>query len=70
MLSNDTACLRHVYFLPDTSIAELIKEHTDTESFRENLQVQHGKHSCLFELFFVKNYKLDTGPARLRCQLY
>ncbi|CAB4017268.1 Vacuolar sorting-associated 33A, partial [Paramuricea clavata] len=24
-----------------TSIAELIKEHTDTESFRENLQVQH-----------------------------
>ncbi|XP_028415170.1 vacuolar protein sorting-associated protein 33A-like [Dendronephthya gigantea] len=24
-----------------TSIAELIKDHTDTESFRENLQVQH-----------------------------
>jgi hypothetical protein len=51
-------------FSPDTSIAELIKEHTDTESFRENLQVQHGKHSCLF---IILCQKLQTRAKKKIC---
>ena len=39
----------------DMSIAELIKEHTDTESFREYLQVQHGNNMCEYYLSLLQN---------------
>ena len=40
------------------SIAELIKEHTDTQSFREYLQVQHGNitFECCLNRFITTLY--------------
>lgn len=41
------------------SIAELIKEHTDTESFREYLQVQHGNNIFEYYLRLLQNTVLE-----------